>query len=82
MLKNQAEVLLWRSVIDQAFFDAFATPQNEKDKEDIREAKEWLENKPEDMILVCKCADVDPDFVTKVYERAKEHNFNYERILR
>tara|TARA_R110000824_G_scaffold355390_1_gene542558 strand:+ start:81 stop:353 length:273 start_codon:yes stop_codon:yes gene_type:complete len=67
------EHTLWKNVVLQNVIDSLGVFQwfSRLNKKYHIEAKDWMGSK--DFNLVCSYADLEPDFITKIYHDIKKH---------
>ena len=83
MIDNQEmtpEQKLWGAVIERAFLDAFTeedfwkkTHRQERNVFifNYNKAHAWFSTKNKDFIITCQYADVDPEWVLRLYQKRK-----------
>ena len=64
----EKELILWRSVIDQAVQDLLSREQTSEAASRKQEARIWLRGNSEDFWTVCFLASLDPKEVTRKVE--------------
>tara|TARA_R100000935_G_C2795410_1_gene147929 strand:- start:265 stop:537 length:273 start_codon:yes stop_codon:yes gene_type:complete len=67
------EQTLWKNVVLQNVIDSLGVFQwfSRLNKKYHIEAKDWMGSK--DFNLVCSYADLQPDYITKIYKDIKQH---------